>query len=566
MKSKNSGFMAHRLRFGSKTLGRSINFLSNNPQNNYLEIHSIIHNPKSKFYPKDHRTLGSSKGFTIVELLVVIVVIGVLAAITMVSFGSVQRRAVIASLQSDLKNSSIQLGIDYSENNDTYPISEAAANGNMGLKKSFTTSYNYIKTGNDYCLSASYINDSSLVFRISSGDNIIQEGSCPHTWKQISTGAYHACGISYDNNVYCWGYNYYGQLGNNSADDSHIPVQVDQSGALSGKTIKSLSLGFDHSCAIASDDLVYCWGRNSGMLGDNTESTYSRVPVQLYSSGYLSGKTVLSIAMGEFHGCALASDGKVYCWGANTNGQLGDNKTSSNSHVHVPVPVDMTGVLNNKTVKTISANEQHTCVIASDYQGYCWGRNYFGQHGDGNAYGDNLVPVAVSTSGVLSGKTLKSLIAGQYHTCAVASDDMAYCWGSNSYGELGDNMVSGNESHVPVAVKMTGTILQGKTIKSIMPGSNHTCAIASDDLAYCWGLSNSYGMLGNNSTGQSLSPVQVDRSTHLNNKTIKTISGVMMTDCIIASDSQGYCWGANWYGGVGNNSTTNSIVPSLVIF
>jgi alpha-tubulin suppressor-like RCC1 family protein len=114
------------------------------------------------------------------------------------------------------------------------------------------------------------------------------------------------------------------------------------------------------------------------------------------------------------------------------------------------------------------------------------------------------VPVAVNTAGVLSGKTVQSLSLGYQHTCAIASDDLAYCWGLNGYGQLGNNSTS--ESLVPVAVSTAG-VLSGKTIKNITGGYQHTCAIDSDNRASCWGRNDDYGRLGNNSLVNSSIPI-----------------------------------------------------------
>ncbi|MFZ1243394.1 MAG: hypothetical protein WAQ22_04625 [Candidatus Saccharimonas sp.] len=156
-------------------------------------------------------------------------------------------------------------------------------------------------------------------------------------WKQAVTGGSDTCAIASDNQVYCWGRNYDGRLGNNSTTDSSVPVAVTTSGALSGKTIRQVAAGNAHTCALASDNQVYCWGYNSnGQLGNNS-TTMSLVPVAVTTSGVLSGKTIRQVTAGGAHTCALASDNQVYCWGYNYYGQLGNNSTANSS---VPVAVN----------------------------------------------------------------------------------------------------------------------------------------------------------------------------------------------------------------------------------
>jgi alpha-tubulin suppressor-like RCC1 family protein len=200
------------------------------------------------------------------------------------------------------------------------------------------------------------------------------------------------------------------------------------------------------------------------------------------------------------HTCAIA-DGKAYCWGDNANGQLG-TYWGYGWFLSFPVAVDATGVLSGKTVTAISGGFLHTCAVA-DGKAYCWGFNIRGQLGNGTTT-DSAVPVAVNTSGVLNGKTVTAVDGGDYHTCAVA-DGKAYCWGLNSGGELGNGM--NTDSNVPVAVSTTG-VLNGRTVTAVGAGSSYSCAIA-DGWPYCWG-SNSYGQLGNGTDTDSNVPVAVN--------------------------------------------------------
>ena len=243
---------------------------------------------------------------------------------------------------------------------------------------------------------------------------------------QFSSGYYHACAVASDSKLYCWGRNHKGQLGNGSTVDSSKPVAVNTTGVLAGKTIKQISSGAYHTCVIASDDKVYCWGENSdGRLGNNSTAN-SPVPVRVNTTGVLAGKTIKQISSGHYHTCAVASDDKVYCWGSNEDGGLGNGSASVSP---VPVAVNTTGVLAGKTIKYLSAGPAyHTCAIASDDKVYCWGKNKNGELGNGTII-DSNVPVAVNMSGVLAGKTIKQMSVGSYNTCVIASDDKVYCWG-----------------------------------------------------------------------------------------------------------------------------------------
>jgi alpha-tubulin suppressor-like RCC1 family protein len=168
-----------------------------------------------------------------------------------------------------------------------------------------------------------------------------------------------------------WGSNIFGQLGDNSYTDSKVLVAVNTAGVLAGKTITAITAGDTHTCVVA-EGRAYCWGNNSnGQLGDNTTTT-SKVPVAV--NGVLAGKTVTAITAGTRHSCAVA-DGKAYCWGYNSNGQLGNNTTADSS---APIAVNTTGVLAGRTVSAITAGGVHTCAVA-DGDAYCWGNNDFGQ-------------------------------------------------------------------------------------------------------------------------------------------------------------------------------------------
>lgn len=501
------------------------------------------------------------KAFTIVELLVVIMVLAVLVALSLVGYSTISNKARAAAVQVDLQNNATLLK-SYQAEFGSYPTALDANN----CPSAPTASTKYcleLTTGNALTSYSGATSTYSLALTDTVNGMIykIDQGGVASAMLQtiaIEGGYTNTCAIATNNNAYCWGRGNSGQLGNNAYINSSIPVAVYTAGVLSGKTIKSISTGEWTTCAIASDDKAYCWGGNwDGALGDGTNND-SSVPVAVYTSGVLSGKTVKAVAAGSDQTCAIASDNNAYCWGFQSSaGQLGNNgNTSSN----VPVAVYTSGVLSGKTVSAISAGADHTCVIASDNNAYCWGSNGFGQLGNNSTTNSN-VPVAVNTSGVLSGKTIKSIAAGYTHTCAIASDNNVYCWGINAFGSLGNNTTT--NSSVPVAVNTSG-VLSGKTIKAISSGENYSCAIASDNNAYCWG--DGGGKLGNNSTTMSKVPVAVYTAGVLSGKTVLSIAAGGYQGCAVASDNYSYCWGWNYYGALGNGKTTDSSVPVLVSF
>jgi hypothetical protein len=210
-----------------------------------------------------------------------------------------------------------------------------------------------------------------------------------------------------------WGYNVHGQLGDNSTADAKVPVAVDTTGVLAGKTLTAIGTGFEHSCAVA-DGAAYCWGENSnGQLGNNT-AIGSTVPVAVDTTGVLNGRTVTAIDAGLAHTCAVA-DGRAYCWGYNGYGELGINSTIGSK---VPVAVSTTGPLNGKAVTAISLGGHDTCAVA-DGTASCWGYNPSGQLGNDTTT-DSTVPVPVNTTEVLNGRTVTAISAGSSHTAVLA--------------------------------------------------------------------------------------------------------------------------------------------------
>jgi alpha-tubulin suppressor-like RCC1 family protein/Tfp pilus assembly protein PilE len=523
-----------------------------------------------------HQPQKIKLGFTIIELMVIVTVVAILAAIGVVSYSRVQANSRDSRRSSAVTTISEALEKYYSDNGEypsctdmSQPIAKVAVNVLPGISPDALTAptaaagVNSINCSSDDPTSDvyNYVGGKGYVLKYLSDYNnsfTIARSRFGYNLTKIVAESYSTCGISADNHAYCWGYGGDGQLGTALIGEAYTPTPtaVDSSGgAMANKSIQSISAGNLSTCAIDSSNAAYCWGDNQdGQLGDGTWLNNTS-PSPLYMTGVLNGKNIKSISTGRFHACAIASDNNPYCWGSNSNGQLGDGTWS---WINQPVAVAKSGVLSGKTVSAISAGGYHTCAIASDNIGYCWGSNEYGQLGNNSTTQSN---VAVSTNtGALSGKTLLYISAGMYYTCAIANDNKAYCWGYNGSGQLGDN--STTESHIPVAVNAAG-VLSGKSLKAISAGINTTCALSSDDKAYCWGQGWS-GNLGDGLWANSQIPVAVNVSGVLNGKTLVSIWAGDDFTCVNTADEKVACWGVGYEGQRGSSSTASIGLPALI--
>ena len=295
----------------------------------------------------------------------------------------------------------------------------------------------------------------------------------------ISTGTYHTCALTSGGGVKCWG-------GGNALSGSLESTPVDVTGLSSGVT--EIASGSGHTCALTNVGGIKCWGWNAhGQLGDGTTVSKS-TPVSVVGLG--SGVTAISLGYG--HTCALTDSGGVKCWGKNWEGQLGDGTTVRGEFKSTPW--DVIGL--SSGVTAIATGGDHTCALIRSGGIKCWGRNYAGQLGDGTEV-DKGTPVSVV--GLSTGVT--AIAAGGTHTCALTSSGGAKCWGRNAYGQLGDGTTLNRSTLVSVIGLSSG-------VTAIAVGGNHTCAMLINEVVKCWGY-NYRGQLGDGTTVDKSTPIGV---------------------------------------------------------
>ena len=330
--------------------------------------------------------------------------------------------------------------------------------------------------------------------------------------------------------------------------------------------IVKVSNGSYHSFGLTSDGRIYAWGRNtSGELGIGTTLARSNVPIAVKTTGTpMDGKVVKQVEGGGryegSHSIALASDGTVYTWGFNQYGQLGNNTTTNSRS---PIAVQVAGTpLAGKTIVQIAAGADHSLALDSDGALYAWGSNAYGQLGNGTTT-NSSVPVAVKIAGTpLAGKTIVQIAAGANHNMVLTSDGAVYTWGWNYHGQLGNNTKT--NSNTIVAVQTISTPIAGKKIVKIAAGQGHSLALTDDGMVYAWGR-NDTGQLGNNATTDAMLPVAVTvTGTPMSNKTIVEIASGARHSLAIDSSGKVYAWGHNGSGQLGNNSTVNALTPVAV--
>ena len=407
------------------------------------------------------------------------------------------------------------------------------------------------------------------------------------------SGTNRTCAIL-SNNVWCWGKNDMGQLGDGTTHSSNIPVKVRSIGDMRNGKIIDIFTAQHHSCVLTqlgSNKKVYCWGDNRfGQLGNGSSGAgnYSSVPVEV--GGDLAGKDVTSIGGTGDVSCAVAS-GKIYCWGRNNMGQLGFGNPENPGLRATPVQINSGGYnrlpINYFATKlaTGGSRSQTMCTITTEKKAYCWGLARFGQMGIGPISGNHYshATLVKGLEGVTDisqdGYTWASDHSYVSHTCAIAltrtptgTTTDVYCWGGAGRGQSGSPGTGPFGAHFQPA-KVDG--LPGVPLR-IEVGIAHSCALVNNGgnkEVYCWG-DNKLGQLGKGNDNaskaiqKSSNPVLVhsgDDGLPLTESVVDIAAGANR-GCVIMSNKRSYCWGLNDEGQIGDGTNENRFSPTESLF
>ena len=363
-------------------------------------------------------------------------------------------------------------------------------------------------------------------------------------WALVSVGREHSCALTSDGAAYCWGSNEFQQLGVEddgtacARGDRPIPCRRTPVAVNTTLRFKRLSAGGVHTCAIALDDTVHCWGDNlRGELGEPTVRS-SAVPVPIASTA-----TFFDVAAGGQHTCAIRTDGVTMCWGANDIGQLGNGSQSFG----FGAPVQL-----NPAFRFVSivAGDDRTCARLADGAAFCWGSVWVNRVSGTDVTRSQNTPARVQTDLLFT-----QLSLGNGTTCGIATDNSAHCWEANGSGAIGDGTAAG--SVVPQRV------VGGHRFVAIAGGAAQTCALSDAGHAWCWGAG-SRGELG---VSPALLPSRCERGVACITMPVRvsgwrifaSLSGGQGNHfCGVTLGTNVYCWGAGDMGQRGDGRVSRS--------
>ncbi len=370
----------------------------------------------------------------------------------------------------------------------------------------------------------------------------------------ISLGGGHSSALTSNGRLFTWGLNNNGQLGDGTTISKFTPTEITSNFTLaSGETIVDISLGEEHSSAITSIGSIFTWGNNNyGQLGDGTTTT-KLIPTDITSLFNLSsGETIASISLGYAHSSAITSKGFIYTWGNNSYGQLGDG-----TNIDRMTPIDITRFFSapGEDIITVSLGNYHSAALTMMGRIYTWGWNAFGQLGDGTTTNKSYPTSINSRLNISISENVASISLGNTHSSALTSYGRVLTWGDNNNGQLGDG--TNTQRTTPVEITNRFNLIAGEEIANISLGSSYySSALSTYGRIFTWGSNNS-GQLGDGTAISRSAPINIKNGFVLSEgEAIVNISLGGGASSFLTSTGHLFLWGNNDAGQLGDGGNS----------
>ena len=376
----------------------------------------------------------------------------------------------------------------------------------------------------------------------------------------IQMGRSHALLLTSTGRVFAWGLNTNGQLGDGSVISKTTPTLISFNSLSSNERVTSIAAGYDHSLAVTNLGRVFAWGLNtSGQLGNGGNSTLRSSPTLITLPNLNVSESIASIQASANHSMVLTSASRVFAWGFNTNGELGIGSTSS---ANTPALVTFNSLNQGETISNLYVGEFHNFALTSSKRVWSWGSNNSNQINNSSSV-RLTSPTIVSFSGLIQGETISTLILGSQHSLAMTSNARVYAWGDNEFGQLGNGSTQRLTSPTLITIP---NLAQGESVLSIHAGFKHTFALTSNNHIYAWGL-NTQGQLGDNSLISKLFPRVITISILQDSVyKLQTNSSINPTHFFTTIQGNAYGWGQNNNGKLGDGTTSTRTTPTKINF
>ena len=332
-------------------------------------------------------------------------------------------------------------------------------------------------------------------------ENITNDIMLQGGFQTVSLGEFHSAAITSTGDLWTWGNHDYGQTGH----DQEIPTNITSLFPLSeSETLERVFLGWEHSAVLTSSNQLYMFGKNDvGQLGTNS-NRHSNQPINITPSFSLSpNETIEDVALGWGHSLALTSSGRLFTWGKNDSGQLGDG-----SNINAFTPKYITSRLRlapNDMIMSIAAGSSHSALLTKEGRLFLWGRNVYGQVGD-QTNTSKHTPVEITSSfNLTTNEKITAITLGWGHSAAITSNGRVFTWGFNTFGQLGNDTLE--DEHQPIEITSFLNMNPDEKVISIKLGSSHAYVSTSLNRRFVWGW-NQYGQLGIQDNENKLIPYE----------------------------------------------------------